>query len=219
MVAPFASCWTVDDSVPPWPPAHPAVAPGAMEDGPLTGPITMTPSPWVRKQDLPSYLEPKRFQHELLNDGSNMRFLWTLLTAINDIPVLRRHVVPASGHMAGGSYKRFMDHTVLDLAVPKHATVQMAKRVLRLTSIRVRAHLVRGHFRRHFMYPLNPLCDHRLEPVPDTQMNECKLCGGRKMWITEHQAGDASLGWVTHDYAVHHKGPDAQKRPGRTRAE
>jgi hypothetical protein len=30
----------------------------------------------------------------------------------------------------------------------------------------------------------------------------CRKCGGHKLWISEHQRGDASLGFVTHDYDI-----------------
>jgi hypothetical protein len=46
---------------------------------------------------------------------------------------------------------------------------------------RRRAHQVRGHWRRDWRHE------------------------GQRIWIKEHQRGDASLGFVTHDYHVEHR--------------
>ena len=64
--------------------------------------------------------------------------------------------------------------------------------------IRRRAHQVRGFWRSDWRHPLSPLCAHAFD---DTMI--CRHCRGRKIWIAEHQRGDASIGFVTHDYSVH----------------
>jgi hypothetical protein len=69
--------------------------------------------------------------------------------------------------------------------------------------VRRRAHQVRGHWRKDYRHPLLPGCVH----VFDDNMT-CKLCSGHKLWIAEHQRGDASLGFVTHDYEIHHDDDD-----------
>jgi len=71
--------------------------------------------------------------------------------------------------------------------------------------LRRRAHQVRGHWRRDWRKPLLAGCEH--------VWNEeifCTLCGGHKLWIDEHQRGDASLGFVMHDYEVHRDPDDAR---------
>ena len=47
-----------------------------------------------------------------------------------------------------------------------------------VTMMRRRAHQVRGHWRDDWRHP------------------------GQKIWVKEHQRGDASLGFVLHDYTV-----------------
>jgi hypothetical protein len=59
--------------------------------------------------------------------------------------------------------------------------------------------MVRGHWRKHWQHPPNPLCAHVW-----TAQGECERCHGQRFWIPEHPRGDERLGFVTHDYAVTH---------------
>lgn len=40
---------------------------------------------------------------------------------------------------------------------------------------------------------------------PDPSWHKPK--GNKSIWIAEHQRGDASLGFITHDYAITHEEP------------
>jgi hypothetical protein len=62
---------------------------------------------------------------------------------------------------------------------------------------------VREHWRKDWRRPLSPLCDH--DWSADEKHMFCKLCEGRKIWITEHVRGDTSRGFVTRDYNVTHE--------------
>jgi len=214
-ISAYPLVWSVDGSLPPY--RNPILLDLPQDDiDALTGVMTaigkfhcpqlnIVVAPWVTGKHAQELIKRLEVTKTIMAYAGTLRFLWPFLTAINDTPTTTRRVAPVGGHMVGSSYKRFMDHTVISLDIPKRTTMRvLAKRVLLDT--RRRAHMRRGHFRRHWAFPLNPRCQHELEVIPDTHMHECKLCRGRKMWITEHQAGDASLGWVDHDYAVHHKG-------------
>lgn len=108
-----------------------------------------------------------------------LRAAWTLLATINDLPTTTDLVRPSKGYVARGKYRRFVEHTVIKLHVPAHRSLQtLAARAV--ATIRRRAHQVRGHWRKDWRHP------------------------GERLWIREHQRGDASLGVVVHDYAVSH---------------
>jgi hypothetical protein len=64
---------------------------------------------------------------------------------------------------------------------------------------RRRAHMVRGHWRIDWRHPPKPLCAHEWSTE-----GVCERCRGHRLWVHEHQRGDASLGFVTTDYAVVH---------------
>lgn len=110
--------------------------------------------------------------------ASDMRYAWSLLAAINDTPVVATEVRPNKGYVARGQYRKYLEHTVIRLKIPGRIDLRtLAGRVTRAS--RRRAHQVRGHWRRDWRNPNGP-----------------------KLWIDEHERGDASLGFVTHDYSV-----------------
>ena len=138
---------------------------------------------------------------ELWRMRANARAMWMLLTMINDTPTAIEHVIPNKGYMARGSYKKFLKHSIIHLNVPQTRWRKMIADHVAL--LRMRAHQVRGHWRRDWRHPGRAQCDHLWHADGNTL--ECRRCGGVKLWIAEHQRGDASLGFVTHDYEVTHR--------------
>ena len=128
---------------------------------------------------------------------ASARALWLLLATINDIPITVEHIQPSKGYISRGSYKKFLAHSVVHLNVPETKWRKIIAKAL--IALRRRAHQVRGHWRKDWRHPLSRLCEHNFN---DDMI--CQRCGGHKIWIAEHQRGDASLGFVTHDYAIHH---------------
>lgn len=133
-----------------------------------------------------------------------MRRAWPLLATINDIPVI---IKPGTrlikGFRARAQYRAFLTHKVITLNVPQQQ--ERRRRLARaiVAASKRRAHQVRGHWRHDFFHPLSPLCEHFWANTEGAH-RICGRCGGHDIWIAEHQRGDASLGFVTHDYAVHH---------------
>jgi hypothetical protein len=125
------------------------------------------------------------------------RAVWTLLATINDIPVLFDKVEPSRGYIARGSYRKFLTHSIIHLTVPQKQWRKLTAHVL--MALRRRAHQVRGFWRKDWRHPLRTTCTHDFD---DDMV--CRCCGGHKIWVHEHQRGDASLGFVTHDFEVHH---------------
>jgi len=123
------------------------------------------------------------------------RDVWTLLATLNDLPVIIERVQPSKGYISRGSYKKFLAHSVIHLTVPETRWYKIAQKAAAL--IRRRAHQVRGHWRVDYRARPISTCDH----IWNAEM-VCTKCGGHKLWIAEHQRGDASLGFVTHDYDV-----------------
>lgn len=147
----------------------------------------------------------KEFQAslDLLREWAGVvRRMWAFLATINDLPVKVTDVKPSKGYMQNRNYRRFLDHKIITLTVPQTEYRRLANRVV--VKARRRAHPVRSHWRKDWRNPFSPLCDHNL--TADTEHIECSICKGRKLWIPEHQRGDASLGHVTHDYRVTYDG-------------
>lgn len=140
--------------------------------------------------------ENQRIVGGLLREhAGSLRRLMVLLSTINDLPVLGEAVKPSRGYFARGRYRTFLEHSIIHLRVPARKTIRsLAEHVI--TMSRRRAHQVRGHWRT-YERGKDP-CRHH-----DWDENlECRACGAWMTWIAEHQRGDASIGFVTHDYAV-----------------
>lgn len=123
---------------------------------------------------------PEQIREFVATIGQETRRMLTLLACINDIPIGIREVKVTHGFVAKGNYHKFLDHSVIVLNLPKgRDPVKLARAII--AHVRRRAHMVRGHWRRNW----------RQE--------------GQRVWVHEHQRGDASLGFVTHDYSVKHE--------------
>jgi hypothetical protein len=132
---------------------------------------------------------------------SSARDIWAFLATVNDLPIRIEHVNPSHGWMARGNYRKFLQHSVLTLTVPQSRWRQLVATTVAL--IRRRAHQVRGHWRRDWRHPGIASCKH-LWAAGENSLT-CRSCGAVSLWVHEHQRGDASLGFVTHDYEVVHK--------------
>ncbi len=133
------------------------------------------------------------------------RYILGLLATLNDIPLSAKEVTVAKGFVARGNYRKYLSHTTLTLNVPTKRYKAMARHAV--TIMRRKAHGVRGHWREHWQHPPRPDCEHiwkQMEERADATVMQCEHCKGRKTWITEHQRGDATLGFITHDYTVKH---------------
>lgn len=134
------------------------------------------------------YYDPK-FSLEALHQETfgpeqhrgSLKFLWAILATINQVPVGMTEFRPSKGQMVAGSYKRFMEHKVVSITIPAKRFNTVKKLV---SHAKRRAHQVRGHWRK---------------PRKDSKNPEAAT-----LWIASHQRGDASIGFVTHDYEVKH---------------
>lgn len=115
-----------------------------------------------------------------------LRYVWALLSTINEIPVTGSRVASTTGFVARGGYRKYLDHDVIILRVPGHKTIrELAQAIVR--AARRKAHVVRGHFRKDHWRP------------------------GKRIWVHEHERGDRSLGFVIHDYVVTKDPPEGDE--------
>lgn len=130
------------------------------------------------------------------------RRMWAFLATINDIPAIGKPVISLGhGFRARAQYRQFLSHKVLTLHVPEKIDRRRLARDIVAISKR-RAHMVRGHWREDFRNPLAPLCEHSFEPRGN--ILHCLHCDGQRLFVREHQRGDSSIGFVSHDYKVVH---------------
>jgi hypothetical protein len=212
---PFQWCWQTVDQPLPW---HADTNAGELAHG-----ITGFRSPYMgvmydgpiepRFQQVVQH-EPTGFSyttHSLVAEmGGVLRYMMAFLCTLNDVPVISTEVVASRGFVARGRHRKFMDHTMLRLNVPQRKdTRKLAHRVF--AAARKRAHTVRGHWREFRKAGDAPVCStflHVWHPPNEHGQEQCDLCGVWRTWIPQHQRGDATLGYVMHDYSVHHEGGD-----------
>jgi hypothetical protein len=183
LTLPCAFAWTADDSIPSLKKSTPKENP---PDSYLATGIHGYDSPHVVIGTVPEmkWISAETATQALTEWMSELRFVWALLAAVNDIPVGIKEVKPSKGFFARGKYRKFVEHSIISILIPKQRDPQVYAQQI-VAASRRRAHMVRGHFRRDWRHE------------------------GNKIWIGEHQRGDASLGFVLHDYSVEHTQEEA----------
>lgn len=202
---PVMYCWTIDNSAPPWPTI---VADAGTVATAISG--YKTPCVTIAKSDMMSRKTQdidREAIHDLIKEWIGViRRMWALLATINDIPVVRSAVQANKGFVAKGRYRHYLDHTTITINIPQKQQTRLAAQVI-AEAVKRRAHTVRGHWRADWRRPPSRMCPAFLATGQHSWTDEqrCSTCGGYRIRIHEHQRGDASLGFVTHDYAVQHK--------------
>jgi len=215
----FAYAWRSDEGPPPWPKLEVIdKAYRLRNEGDDTTSIPVPAEAWLtgildytcdsvttceaftRREIVELFME--RSQYDPLQEmSSDLRYLWALLATIDRLPTSMAEVRASKGFVAKGSYKRFMDHTTITLKVPTKHYRKVASSAI--APCRRKRHMVRGHWRLDRHHPIATLCDHVFQGTPEGHV-ECTICHGRRLFIKEHERGDASLGFVLHDYVVTH---------------
>ena len=137
-----------------------------------------------------------------------LRRVWSLLATIDHLPLLKGEVRQSKGFLARGRIRKYLSHQTITLNVPaKRDTRVLARKVIAIAHRK--RHEVRGHWRDDWRNPPGKFCNpHLWECLDDSaDLIRCNGCNGRQIYIRKHERGDASLGYVTHDYRVTHDTP------------
>jgi hypothetical protein len=203
---PIVYSWTVDDSPSPWRSVldnNDGYWATGVKGYDAHGCVTLTTSEMI---DDPREHKNRIAIVDLVHEWTGvLRRVFALLATINDIPVLRTEIKQSRGFVAKGRYRRFLDHTTITLQVPQKLSLRKLARQM-IAIARRRAHQVRGHFRLDWRNPPSDHCPALLAEGGHAwgTDNVCTACRGHRLWIVEHVRGDASLGFVTHNYLVEH---------------
>lgn len=210
---PFAFGWVSDDNPLPW---RTTVETRRMDGTPgfpstfLVGiggyerdNINCVRSPLI--EDIRAGLEGP--YHDLLMEWTGtLRRVWALLATIDHLPIVKGDVRQSKGFLARGRIRKYLSHQTITLNVPAKRDTRVLARQMVAIAHRKR-HEVRAHWRDDWRNPPSRKCNpHLWEFVSedDPDVIRCELCHGRQIHIHKHERGDASLGYVTHDYRVTH---------------
>jgi hypothetical protein len=135
----------------------------------------------------------------------SLRRVWALLATIDNLPLTYGQVRQSKGFLGRGRIRKFLDHTTITLNIPAKVDTRVLARKVIAIAHRKR-HSVRSHWRDDWRNVPSKRCNpHLWECVDDNaDLIRCETCRGQQMFIHQHERGDASLGYVTHDYKVTH---------------
>lgn len=146
----------------------------------------------------------KSFAQSVYEGRGDIRFLVTALAMINYVPIRKVHVPRSGMYRKRLRNFQYLDYQTITIEAGRKRTERVVADALSFHEglVRRRAHEVRGHWRH---YLATPRCaayhEHVWEAMP-SQRDECQRCGSMRRWIDRHTRGDATLGFVTHDYEV-----------------
>lgn len=219
---PFAYAWTSDDNPLPWRRTvkdtwtHPSYGdnvrymseimvglPGYCREN-----ISIVDSPLIHNV-FKFETDPERlklYTSLIVEWTGNVRRVWSLLATIDHLPLFATDVRQSKGFLARGRIRKFLDHKTITLNIPAKKDTRVIARQAIAIAHRKR-HEVRGHWRDDWRHPPSRLCNpHLWEPMDgDADLIACTQCHGRQIYIHKHERGDATLGYVTHDYLLKHE--------------
>jgi hypothetical protein len=145
--------------------------------------------------------------NDIMETAGDLRFVLGVLTLLNS---KAETVVRWSPGTAGGGAgaaprlgRRYLDHRKVTLIVPREQAVQQLGHAIGYDFGRRRRHPVRGTWchARTGEKAGNPNCTHEYDTSDPLRQN-CAHCGAARWWRPAHERGDATIGFVTHDYEM-----------------
>ncbi len=183
----FGAVWSLDDT----PVTHPRLETGYSKD------VGFFSQPLARKETDTVQPLDDWYKNELSRVTC---MVMAFLATIDELPVISRDVRPSKGFFARGKHRNFFRHRVVRLAIPVEKATKKLARYLMAPTRRAR-HRVRGFWRRltHDGFACT-----RLEHDWFVEDNHrlCLECGQEGVFVADHERGDATLGYVLHDYHV-----------------
>lgn len=147
----------------------------------------------------------KQTIYSLRENSGLIRFMITALALLNNAPNVKHIVSPKTGYQLRNFHKvPYLGHRTVELVIPKRKPIVHFTKLLKNASDerrKVRAHSVRGYFRQIEHGKPTIRCDH-VPTLVENGLGICLKCERMIRWIPTHTRGDATLGWVQHDYNV-----------------
>lgn len=143
-----------------------------------------------------------RTHHMVIELCGLVRYVFAFLATLNDIPTITTEVRPSKGYFARGQHRKYLDHTVLTLSLPRKSTLKtLARRLIAMA--RKRWHEVEPHWRINKKpngFVCEPSYKHLWSARDDKGHSYCATCEARRVWIVLPRGrGDPNLGIVRHN--------------------
>jgi hypothetical protein len=136
----------------------------------------------------------------MLGSAGEIRNVWACRLWLNRPGHVTYTEHPAGRRFLRGREIAYTAYRIVDIDLGRMRSV---RRAFALSGPRLspRRHNVRGAFHHHGG---NVACEHQWPLIPDVDGRwQCRSCGRLRWWVKDHTRGDATRGWVSHEYAVH----------------
>lgn len=141
---------------------------------------------------------------EITEFAGQMRWLITVLSMLNEVPIHADIVMPSHQQRVGRTQKiKYVDYHKVTLRLPKLRPIPFIERHINGdVARRHRAHEVRAHWRTYLHEQHCKRDEHAWEYDHDNGYRLCGKCMAYSRLIHEHVRGDATLGWIRKDYVI-----------------
>jgi hypothetical protein len=153
-------------------------------------------------------------EHMIMNSAvesrGDVRLIVALLSLINEVPIETTTTRKEGSFISAGRPHKFLKNNLVRINIPARRPMKKIRAILnsKVTFHKAR-HEVRGHWR-----TIVHKKDHtRKVRNPDGSFEEIFFAKGQleRVWVNAHERGDASLGYVKHDYSVEKHGRSGKK--------
>lgn len=141
----------------------------------------------------------RMIQNILATGAGDVRNVWAALLWLNRPTHTIISNQPAGRRFFRGKQVAYKSHRTVEIDLHKFRSI---RRAFTLSGERLspRRHKVRGFFAHKHG---NAGCSHDWPLLPDENMHwTCQRCSRVRWWVKDHVRGDATRGWVDHDYEV-----------------
>ncbi len=182
----------------------------------IVGPGWMTPKmaaivdPWWEAHLIERFKDNFERANKLIltqvyENSGHLRWLITMLAAINGLPKEIKYRAASKGMHSIGMYQvPYFNSSDISLSIPREDHVVYARKALDHEAGNARRpwHMVKGHWRVVELGKRKYMCRH-MPTMIESGLGMCERCELLVRWIKDHERGDATLGVVDHGYTVH----------------
>lgn len=159
----------------------------------------------------------EQFVNSCIESRGDVRLAVALLSLINEVPIVETPNQKKGSFMgAGGVMRKYLHNNTVTINIPAKKPM---KQIRSLLNSKVKSHKARHEVRGHWRTIVHKEDHIRKRTQPDGSIVEEFIAKGQleRVWVKHHERGDASYGYVKHDYRVEKQGDNSKHHQRATR--
>lgn len=160
----------------------------------------------------------EQFITSTMEARGDVRLITTLLALVNEVPIVESPTQQKGSFSgAGGAIKKYLTNRTVKINIPSKKPLGQIRKLL---ARKVKSHKARHEVRGHWRTIIHKEDHTRKRTQPDGTIVEEFIAKGQleRVWVNNHERGDAAYGYVKHDYQVEKSGRNGSSRKALTRA-